>query len=79
MKVILFDFDGVIVDTFSLCYRIIKTRDAITEDAYRARFEGNINVTSGPPKPPTKDGKPFDFFWTVRNRAHELCAESRTC
>ncbi len=34
MNVILFDFDGVIVDSFSFCYRIIHTRDGITEDGY---------------------------------------------
>ncbi len=43
MKVILFDFDGVVVDTFSFCYRIMNSRDSISEDVYRAKFEGNIN------------------------------------
>ena len=63
MKVILFDFDGVIVDTFSFCYRIIANRDGITEQEYRSRFEGNINVTSkSPTRSPDPNAKPFDFF-----------------
>ena len=40
---ILFDFDGVMVNTFDACFRLTKKRyPAITEDGYRARFEGNI-------------------------------------
>lgn len=62
MKVILFDFDGVIADTFSFCHRIINSRDLIDEDEYRARFEGNINVTSKAKTSSKKDDKPFDFF-----------------
>lgn len=43
MKIILFDFDGVIADTYSFCYRIISSNEALTHDEYKARFEGNIN------------------------------------
>lgn len=60
MKVILFDFDGVIADTFSFCYRIINSRDSITEEEYRARFEGNIN--NAPKKTSSNPTGPFDFF-----------------
>ena len=61
MNVLLFDFDGVIADTFSFCYRIMQARDGISEDEYRARFEGNINDA---PKKPLQNplAKPFDFF-----------------
>ncbi len=60
MKIILFDFDGVIVDTFSFCYRIIDSRDSLSESEYRARFEGNINAA--PKKTPQDpNAKPFDF------------------
>ena len=48
MRVILFDFDGVIVDTFSMCYRIIHARVPLTRDEYRAKFDGNINDASKP-------------------------------
>jgi phosphoglycolate phosphatase len=61
MKVILFDFDGVIVDTFSFCYRIMNSRDAISEDFYRAKFEGNINDAFKKPEQ-NPDAKPFDFY-----------------
>jgi phosphoglycolate phosphatase len=62
MKIVLFDFDGVIADTFSFCYRIIHSRDGLTEDEYRTRFEGNIN--DAPKKAPQAhlSGKPFDFI-----------------
>jgi phosphoglycolate phosphatase len=43
LKVILFDFDGVIVDTFAFCHRISNMRSPVAEEDYRARFEGNIN------------------------------------
>lgn len=40
---ILFDFDGVMVNTFDACFRLTKKRyPTITEDDYRAHFEGNI-------------------------------------
>lgn len=61
MKVILFDFDGVIVDTFSFCYRIMNSRDAISEDFYRAKFEGNINDAFKKPEQ-NPDAKLFDFY-----------------
>lgn len=61
MKVILFDFDGVIVDTFSFCYRIMNSRDAISEDFYRAKFEGNINDALKKPEQNPR-AKPFDFY-----------------
>lgn len=62
MNVILFDFDGVIVDSFSFCYRIIHTRDDITEEEYRTRFEGNINDAPKKPAQNTASTTPFDFF-----------------
>ncbi len=61
MKVILFDFDGVVVDTFSFCYRIMNSRDSISEEAYRAKFEGNINDTLKKPEQNPR-AEPFDFF-----------------
>lgn len=42
MKIIFFDFDGVIVDTYSFCFRIVESREHITETDYRRRFEGNV-------------------------------------
>jgi phosphoglycolate phosphatase len=59
VKIIVFDFDGVIADTFSFCYRIINERDSITPAEYRSRFEGNINTA---PKAPGRSGAAFDFF-----------------
>jgi|SRR3989344_2336442 len=43
-KFILFDFDGVIVDSFQPAYEVAHMKcPHLTEDDYRERFEGNIN------------------------------------
>lgn len=46
-KIIFFDFDGVIADSFSIGFEINKTIDPLvsvgTEDDYRKLFDGNIN------------------------------------
>ncbi len=42
-KIIFFDFDGVIADTFSFCYNAWNSLIPLTVDEYRAWFEGNIN------------------------------------
>ncbi len=43
---ILFDFDGVIADTFEPAFEVMKMMcPKITTEDYRARFEGNINET----------------------------------
>ena len=43
-KIILFDFDGVIVDSFQAAFRVSKVVDRnITEESFRSLFNGNIN------------------------------------
>jgi len=42
-QILLFDFDGVIVNTFELCFSITKKFNSdLSHDAYLALFEGNI-------------------------------------
>src|SRR3989344_9007004 len=42
-KLILFDFDGVIVDSFSISFGMLKEQNPqVTEQDYRACFEGNF-------------------------------------
>jgi len=42
--VVIFDFDGVIADTFKMCADINRLSDPkLTDDEYRQRFVGNIN------------------------------------
>ena len=42
-KIVLFDFDGVIADTFDICYDIVAgTHRSLTKDEFRGFFEGNI-------------------------------------
>ena len=43
-KFILFDFDGVIADSFNIAFETAQTRcPSISEVDYRKKFEGNIN------------------------------------
>ena len=57
-KVVIFDFDGVITDTFDFCYQIHNTNSPTTEDEYRSKFEGNINDA-------LKNSKPIPDFWNL--------------
>lgn len=41
-KLVIFDFDGVLVNTFPFAYAINKEQFGITEDEYRKKFEGNF-------------------------------------
>ncbi len=60
-KLIIFDFDGVIVDTFHIAFNIADSREYITEEEYRGRFEGNIYDS----KPRFKDNaSTMDGFFT---------------
>ena len=43
MKIVIFDFDGVIVDTYGFCYELINAISPVTHEEYKKRFEGNIN------------------------------------
>lgn len=44
MKLLMFDFDGVIADTFEMCWRInnLFRAEPLTPDEYREFFKGNI-------------------------------------
>jgi phosphoglycolate phosphatase len=43
-NILLFDFDGVIADSFEVAFDVQRTLNpTITENEYRAAFEGNIN------------------------------------
>jgi phosphoglycolate phosphatase len=43
-KIVFFDFDGVLADSFGAAFTVNKMiHPLITEDIYRKRFEGNIN------------------------------------
>lgn len=48
-KFILFDFDGVIADSFDVAFDTVKTIcPAITKEDYQKRFEGNIHEVKHP-------------------------------
>jgi phosphoglycolate phosphatase len=50
-KYVLFDFDGVITDSFRIAYETNRMMcPHLTEDGYRKRFEGNINDWLGGPE-----------------------------
>ena len=61
-KALLFDFDGVLADTFEFCYQInLGLMPELTRDEYRARFNGNIFSVMAKMKEKPKYDK-FDFF-----------------
>lgn len=44
MKLILFDFDGVLVDTFGIVYSLgLETNPNLSEEEYKSFFNGNIH------------------------------------
>lgn len=58
-KVIFWDFDGVIADTFEQCFAVSRLAyPDMTELEYRQRFEGNINKA----KHRTEPVREIDFF-----------------
>jgi len=61
---ILFDFDGVIADSFQLAFEVQKmVCPHLTEDIYRKRLEGNINDWENPINIHTKECRhDIDFF-----------------
>ncbi len=63
-KFILFDFDGVIVDSFKPAFDVQKMRcPHLTEENYRKRFEGNINDWQDPADVHTPECRlDLDFF-----------------
>jgi phosphoglycolate phosphatase len=64
-KAILFDFDGVIVDTFSFCYEISKKNAPdLTEQGFRDRFKGNIFESLKNIEPSDVPSEKLDF-WTA--------------
>ena len=84
MNILMFDFDGVIVDTFSLCHIISNSISPVSEDEYRTRFEGNINdvVNKAPPirkadyfseyTPELMKCEPFiELIEAIKNLAHK--------
>lgn len=43
-KIIFFDFDGVIADSFSIAFEVAKmSKPTLTQERYRSYFSGNIN------------------------------------
>jgi phosphoglycolate phosphatase len=58
-SLLIFDFDGVIADSFDAVFKITQLQSPeTTREQYAAKFKGNINKTN----PVGKDGHQFDFF-----------------
>ena len=62
MKILLFDFDGVITDTFEFCHGIENMRHPLTQEEYRAMFEGNINEAIRQTHASAPERMQFDYF-----------------
>ncbi len=76
-RIIFFDFDGVIVDTFEMCYAISNlVNPDLSKDEYISHFEGNINDAAGKKKNmDTQSSKDhptgIDFFTEYARRMGE--------
>ncbi len=70
-KLIMFDFDGVLIDTLLACYSInTKVNDSLSIEEYKSFFEGNINHSfrwDGTPR-----SKHPDFFTEYNEGTREL-------
>jgi len=65
MKTIIFDFDGVIVDTFDIAFEVNKlVRPSLSKTSYREKFNGNINNAQYQ-EPETRE---IDFFYEYGKR-----------
>ncbi len=66
MSIVIFDFDGVIIDSFNLAFQLNKVRDAeLTAEEYRRRVDGNIYnhiEPSGNPNHSLQSRTFIDFF-----------------
>lgn len=68
-KIIIFDFDGVIVDSFDIAYDVNKlARPTITRERYQAIFNGNFADA----KYEDKNVKEIDFFYEYGKRFKHL-------
>ncbi|MBI1833419.1 MAG: HAD family hydrolase [Candidatus Andersenbacteria bacterium] len=68
-KLVIFDFDGVIIDSFKTVFDITRLeRPTLTEQAYRKLFEGNINDV----KNLSPSSQKIDFFDIYSKKAASL-------
>ena len=66
---VLFDFDGVIADSFQAAFEVNKLiRPSITEDSYRKRFLGNINESDDEDNVLIDRRPQIDFFTELKPR-----------
>ncbi len=71
-KIILFDFDGVIVNTFDAAFEIIKNNNPeLTKADYRSHFEGNIYDAIKDNDKTYRDEVMNQFFHHYNNRLME--------
>ena len=68
-KIIIFDFDGVIVESFDVAFEVNKlARPNITKERYRSKFNGNIADA----KHEDEKVKEIDFFYEYGERFKKL-------
>ncbi len=68
-KIIIFDFDGVIVDSFNVAFEVNRlARPTITKERYQAQFNGNIADA----KHVDDKVKEIDFFYEYGERFKSL-------
>ncbi len=70
MKLVIFDFDGVLVDTLLICYSINAKKLGFSLEKYKSFFGGNIYETTASVK--NKSFNLQDFFKHYDNETREL-------
>ncbi len=74
-KLVIFDFDGVVVNTFSFAFEINKEQFGISEDEYRKKFEGNFYKTGSNIDKQMESPINFDFFALYQPKLMNLVPE----
>ena len=68
-KIIIFDFDGVIVDSFNVAFEVNRlAKPTITKERYQAKFNGNIADA----KHEDEKVREIDFFYEYGERFKKL-------
>lgn len=75
-KLVIFDFDGVVVNTFSFACEIGKNQFGITEEEYRKKFEGNFYNSSSIINEQKEVPINFDFFSLYQPKLMNLVPEA---
>lgn len=76
MKLIIFDFDGVLVDTFGIAYSLsLETNPDLSEDEYKSFFNGNIHDAKSKDGASIKYRLDYEDQYKIRTRELKIPEE----